>query len=218
MRLDWHSIDTVLLDMDGTLLDLHFDNHFWLELVPEKYAQRHDISVNLAKTELAPRFDSKAGQLDWYCLDYWGKELDLDISALKREIAHLIALRPGADTFLSAVREAGKRVIMITNAHPDSLSLKMEKLDLAPYFDKLISSHHYGYPKETQAFWDALDADIQLVPERSLFIDDSESVLQSAKQYGIGHNLSIAQPDSRKQPRISSGFEAIRHFDDLLPV
>ncbi|HBT55971.1 MAG TPA: haloacid dehalogenase, partial [Pseudomonas sp.] len=32
--LNWNAIDTVLLDMDGTLLDLHFDNHFWLEHMP----------------------------------------------------------------------------------------------------------------------------------------------------------------------------------------
>ncbi|MCP4043692.1 MAG: haloacid dehalogenase, partial [Gammaproteobacteria bacterium] len=32
--INWNSIHTVLLDMDGTLLDLHFDNQFWLEHVP----------------------------------------------------------------------------------------------------------------------------------------------------------------------------------------
>ncbi|WP_461537181.1 GMP/IMP nucleotidase [Spongorhabdus nitratireducens] len=218
MSLDWHSVDTVLLDMDGTLLDLHFDNHFWLEYVPEKYAEKHGISLNLAKKELMPRFNSKVGQLDWYCLDYWGKELELDIQALKRELQHLIALRPGVETFLKAIRAAGKRVVMITNAHPGSLSLKMETINLEPYFDRLISSHHYGYPKETPAFWDALHADIGLDPARSLFIDDSCSILQSAKDYGIRHNLSIVQPDLRKQPRGEQEFEAIEHFEDLLPV
>ena len=27
--IDWTQLDTILLDMDGTLLDLEFDNHFW---------------------------------------------------------------------------------------------------------------------------------------------------------------------------------------------
>jgi 5'-nucleotidase len=34
-EFDWREIDTVLLDMDGTLLDLEFDSHFWLSLVPQ---------------------------------------------------------------------------------------------------------------------------------------------------------------------------------------
>ncbi len=35
--IDWDNIDTVLLDMDGTLLDLGFDNWFWQPHVPEQY-------------------------------------------------------------------------------------------------------------------------------------------------------------------------------------
>lgn len=31
----WQEVDTVLLDMDGTLTDLAFDNYFWQTLVPE---------------------------------------------------------------------------------------------------------------------------------------------------------------------------------------
>ena len=41
---DWENIETVLLDMDGTLLDLHFDNHFWLQHVPVCYAEKHGLS------------------------------------------------------------------------------------------------------------------------------------------------------------------------------
>ena len=37
---DWSRIDHVLLDLDGTLLDLDFDNHFWQTLVPACGARR----------------------------------------------------------------------------------------------------------------------------------------------------------------------------------
>lgn len=146
--LPWSAIDTVLLDMDGTLLDLHFDNHFWLEHLPQRYAERNGLSRTEADAVLEPLFREHAGQLNWYCLDFWSRELDLSIRELKHEVAHLISLRPHADTFLAALRRAGKRVALITNAHRDSLSLKLERIELAPYFDRLISSHDYGYPKE----------------------------------------------------------------------
>ena len=214
--LPWNTIDTVLLDMDGTLLDLHFDNHFWLEHVPQRYAERHGISRAMAVLELQPLFARHAGQLNWYCLDFWTRELDLPIVELKREVAHLIALRPDADTFLAALRRAGKHVALITNAHRDSLSLKLERVALAPWFDRLISSHDYGFPKEDAQFWQALQADFGFDPARSLFIDDSLPILRSARAFGVAHLLAVRNPDSRKCAKDTEEFAAQENYRALL--
>ena len=214
--LPWRDIDTVLLDMDGTLLDLHYDNHFWLEHLPQRYAELHGISRAMADLELTPLFENNAGQLKWYCLDFWSRELKIPVRELKLETAHLIALRPDADTFLAAIKQAGKRVILITNAHRDSLSLKLERIELAPYFERLISSHDYGFPKESPAFWDALQADIGFEPSRSLFIDDTLPILRSARAFGIGHLLAVKQPDSKKGPKNTEEFAALGDYRELL--
>ncbi|HCN64090.1 MAG TPA: GMP/IMP nucleotidase [Pseudomonas sp.] len=214
--LPWRDIDTVLLDMDGTLLDLHYDNHFWLEHLPQRYAELHGISRAMADLELTPLFENNAGQLKWYCLDFWSRELKIPVRELKLETAHLIALRPDADTFLAAIKQAGKRVILITNAHRDSLSLKLERIELAPYFERLISSHDYGFPKESPAFWDALQADIGFDPSRSLFIDDTLPILRSARAFGIGHLLAVKQPDSKKGPKDTEEFAALGDYRELL--
>jgi putative hydrolase of the HAD superfamily len=214
--LPWRDIDTVLLDMDGTLLDLHFDNHFWLEHLPRRYAELHGVSLAMAHMELMPLFEKNAGTLNWYCTDFWSTELKLSVKDLKVEIAHLIALRPDAETFLAALKQAGKRVIMITNAHRDSLSLKMERLQLAPYFERLISSHDYGYPKENPQFWEALQADIDFDPARSLFIDDTLPILRSAGRYGIEHLLAVREPDSRKGPKDTEEFAAVEDYRVLI--
>ncbi|WP_369960253.1 GMP/IMP nucleotidase [Pseudomonas benzenivorans] len=215
--LPWSEIDTVLLDMDGTLLDLHFDNHFWLEHLPQRYAEHHGISRALADAELLPLFREHAGQLTWYCTDFWSRELKLSIRELKREVAELIALRPDADTFLQALGAAGKRVVLITNAHRDSLSLKLERIELAPYFERLISSHDYGFPKENQQFWHALQQDCPFDPARSLFIDDSLPVLRSARTFGVAHLLAVRQPDSRQGPKDTEEFAAVEDYRALLP-
>lgn len=214
--LPWSAIDTVLLDMDGTLLDLHYDNRFWLDHLPQRYAELHGVSRAMAEMELQPLFERNAGTLNWYCLDFWSRELNLPIRELKREIAGLIALRADADTFLAAIGKAGKRVVMITNAHRDSLSLKLERVELAPYFERLISSHDYGYPKENPQFWDALQADIGFDPARSLFIDDTLAILRSARRFGVGHLLAVRQPDSQAQPRDTEEFEAVEDYRELL--
>ena len=202
--------------MDGTLLDLHYDNHFWLEHLPQRYAELHGISRAMADLELTPLFENNAGQLKWYCLDFWSRELKIPVRELKLETAHLIALRPDADTFLAAIKQAGKRVILITNAHRDSLSLKLERIELAPYFERLISSHDYGFPKESPAFWDALQADIGFDPSRSLFIDDTLPILRSARAFGIGHLLAVKQPDSKKGPKDTEEFAALGDYRELL--
>ncbi len=214
-HLPWADIDAVLLDMDGTLLDLHFDNHFWLEHLPKRYAELHGISREAANAELLPLFRNHVGTLPWYCTDFWSRELNLSVRDLKREVADLIALRPDADTFLAALRTAGKRVVLITNAHRDSLSLKLERVELAPYFDRLISSHDYGFPKEDQQFWFALQQDFPFEPARSLFIDDSLPILRSAGRYGVAHLLAVRQPDSRGQAKDTEEFAAVEDYRQL---
>ena len=213
--LNWNTIDTVLLDMDGTLLDLHFDNHFWLEYLPQRYADHHGQSLAWAKAEIYPLMQAKQGQLDWYCLDFWSRELSLPITALKREVAHLISLRPDADLFLQALQRAGKQVILITNAHRESLSLKMERVELMTYFQRLISSHDFGFPKEAQAFWQALQHEVPFDPERTLFIDDSLPILRAAREYGIAQLLAVRQPDSRGALRDTEEFDAVEEYAQL---
>jgi len=214
--ITWRDINTVLLDMDGTLLDLHYDNHFWLEHLPQRYAETHGISRAMAELEMRPLFEKNAGTLNWYCLDFWSNELRLPVRELKLETAHLIALRPHADTFLAAVRKAGKRVILITNAHRDSLSVKLERVALAPYFERLISSHDYGFPKESQNFWSALQADIDFDPARSLFIDDTLPILRSARTFGVAHLLAVREPDSSKGHKDTEEFNAVDDYRELI--
>ena len=50
--LNWSKIDTVLLDMDGTLLDLHYDSHFWLNVIPQQHALAKNISFEAAQADI----------------------------------------------------------------------------------------------------------------------------------------------------------------------
>jgi putative hydrolase of the HAD superfamily len=214
--VDWQEIETVLLDMDGTLLDLRFDNHFWKEFVPLKFAEKEGCSVEEAKEHLVPRFKSKEGSLDWYCLDYWSKELQLDIIGLKAELADLIAILPHAQDFLEAMKRSSHKVLLVTNAHRDSLGLKMDKTGLQPYFDGLISSHDFGLPKEQLDFWFRLQQQHLFEKRSTLLIDDSLAVLNSARQYGIAHLVSISKPDSGLPKRDIPDFFAIEDFRELM--
>ena len=216
--VEWNRVDTVFLDMDGTLLDLYFDNHFWQEHVPMRYAQKRDLSVAAARAELGARYRSRVGTLEWYCVDFWSRELDLDIAALKEEVAHLIAVHPDVRDFLGAVRKSGRRVTLVTNAHGKSLELKMRRTGLEAHFDALITAHQVGLPKEDPAFWPALQDREPYVPARTLMVDDSLPVLRAARSAGLGHLLAIKYPDSRQPLKDCGEFPALGSFRELLPV
>jgi HAD superfamily hydrolase (TIGR01509 family) len=215
--LDWTKIDTVFLDMDGTLLDLYFDNFFWLEHVPSRYAHVRGLDLELARCELLSRYRSIEGTLQWYCVDHWSRELDLDIAALKEEVADLISVHPHVPEFMAALAGQGKRRVLVTNAHQKALELKLRKTRLDLGLDRVLSSHAFGLAKESPGFWQQVHAVEPFDPERTLFIDDSLSVLRAAKGFGFRWLLAIAKPDSRAPARDVNEFPAIEDFSALLP-
>lgn len=208
----------MLLDMDGTLLDLDFDNHFWRERIPLRYAELHGMSFEAARQELVPRFAARQGTLEWYCTDFWSGDLGFDVAALKREMRANIRYLPGARAFLESVRVMGKRLLLVTNAHHDSLAIKSAETGLAAHFDLMISSHSIGFPKEDPRFWEALDQ--RQVHERatSLFVDDSLPVLRAARRHGVSQVFAVARPDSTQPPHEVEEFPAVHSVSDLLPA
>ena len=213
--INWDEIDTVLLDMDGTLLDLYFDNYFWQEYLPAHWGQLRGVDTDTARRELLPRFKSREGTLSWYCLDFWSRELNIDILKLKEGVEHLIRLRPSALEFLQALQEMNKNPVLVTNAHPDLIEMKFGKTGIDRFFQNVICSHVVGVPKEEIDFWQNLKSVLDFVPERTLLIDDNVSVLRTAQSAGIAWLYCIASPDSHAPERQTGEFTAIRDFRDI---
>lgn len=215
--IDWHHISQVFLDMDGTLLDLHFDNHFWLEHVPRRYAERYGLTEAAAKAELLQRYQDVEGTMEWYCVDYWSRELGLDIALLKEEVDHLIAVHPHVVSFLEAVKRLGRPRVLVTNAHQKALRLKFDRTRLGHHFEAVVCAHDLGVPKEKPGFWDVLQSVQPFDPATTLFVDDSLAVLRSARSYGFKYLVAVLQPDSRGSARRIEEFPAIRDFSAIMP-
>jgi len=211
-------INCVMLDMDGTLLDKYFDDYFWEHLVPEKYAERHRITFGRAKEELLSKYRAHEGTLNWTDIDFWSEELNLDIPSLKEQIQHLIEVHPNVETFLKRVRQEGKEIFLVTNAHYKVLDLKLKKTKIGKYFDKCITSAEIGYPKEMVAFWQKLEETIHFDKEKTLFIDDTSEVLKTAKAYGIRYLLLKTRASSRKEETPGSDFPVLSDFSELVSL
>ena len=214
----WSAIDTIMFDMDGTLLDLHFDNYFWQILVPKIYSDTHQVSLNEAEDFIVKKYEEVHGTLDWYCLDYWQEELALDITALKNSIKHKIQIRPNVEQVLQALQSSDKNILLITNAHPSSLELKMKHTGISNYFHRMISSHTLRLAKENHGFWEALKDMEHYNPETTVLFDDSLPVLRQAAREKIKYLFGTSKPDSKKPVVQTNEFPLIEDFGQLLPL
>lgn len=196
IALDWNRIDTVLCDMDGTILDLGFDNYFWLEMVPREWGARRGMDIEQARGELFPVFEHHRGSLDWYCLDFWTNKLALDLRELKQQCASRIGYLPGVKETLVTLRDRGLHLVLVTNAHPDSLDVKHRHTGLLEHFHSAHSTHSFGAPKEQPHFWDRFADHTSIDLARALLVDDTESVLHGALAGGVGQVLAVRKPST----------------------
>lgn len=213
--INWQEIDTVLLDMDGTLLDLHFDDYFWQVCLPRAFGAQNGMDEERAKEALRPIFSDNEASLAWYCLDFWSEQLQLDVYALAEGITHLVKLRPHVEEFLEYLLENDKDLILVTNSHEKFIDLKMGLTGIDKHFSSIFNSHDFGHPKEEAKFWEVLEQRVSYDKKSTLLIDDNHQVLRSAQDFGIAELLSIARPSSQAAVREQGDFRAVHCFRDL---
>jgi putative hydrolase of the HAD superfamily len=208
--------ETLMLDMDGTILDLAYDTYVWKELVPRRYAAANNMTFEEAREVLFDKYRSVQGDLEWYCLDHWNDRLGIDVVKIHHDVTYRIGYLPGALAFLREMHERDTRVLLVTNSHQDTLDLKDAVTGLADYFDGIYSSHSYGHAKESQAFWHALQEDVDFDVETTLFVDDSQPVLRSAREYGVRMLVTVNRPDTTEPVKSGSEFRGVEGVGDLL--
>jgi putative hydrolase of the HAD superfamily len=209
-------VSAVILDMDGTLLDLHFDDQVWFHRLPALLAAREGCTPEAARRAVATRIAGVRGSLEWYCLDHWSRVFGVSIHAVETELGHLVRLRPGTAEFLAHLAARGIRAILATNAHPASLERKLARTGLARWFDAIRSSHPYGYPKERAEFWHALHADLGFDPAHAIFVDDNPAVLDAARAWGIGELYGVHSPSSTGPRREFTAYPAVDSLAELV--
>jgi putative hydrolase of the HAD superfamily len=217
MLMPWEKIDFVLLDMDGTLLDKHFDDYFWEELVPERFAALNQVPLSKAKEQLYALYKVEERTLNWTDINYWTDRLGLDIVGLKEEICNMVRVHPGVEPFLQFLQHQKKKIILATNAHPRTVQIKLGQTSLIPYFDTILCSSDIGLPKEIVGFWKGAEQVLSLDKRRTLFVDDNEEVLVAANAFGIQYLLFKTNASSRVSREGSALFPSLKNFEELIP-
>jgi len=212
----WQQIETVLLDMDGTLLDKHFDDYFWEQYVPEHYSLLHNIDIDEARKQLLGHYRQVENTLAWTDLDHWSEVLGLDIPDLKIRVEQLIAVHPYVLEFLKFVKDSGKQLFLVTNAHPKTLAIKLKKTTIGPWFKQIICADEIGLAKENPIFWEKLEKKLNFSAATCLLADDTEKVLHSGRAYGLKHLVFVARSSSKKPSKYSNHFPSIEYFNELI--
>tara|TARA_B100000927_G_C16369487_1_gene430835 strand:- start:122 stop:796 length:675 start_codon:yes stop_codon:yes gene_type:complete len=215
---DWQNIDTVLLDIDGTLLDLHYDNFVWDKVVPEAYAQFKQLPYPEAKEQLFAEMRQVHGSIEFYSFDFWQRQTGLDITDLHQQQSQLIGFRADAEAFLDWLQQSPHQAIIATNADHNSLGIKDKIIGLSKRVDQIYSSQDFGCPKEHQNFWHQLQNQCGFDPKRTLFLDDTERVLNAAAKFGIREVWQVRTPDSQRGPRPESIHPGLDHFHEIYPA
>ena len=182
----------------------------------QQYAERHAVTLVEAVNALRQQMRAVEGTLSWYSVHYWSETLQLDIGALKRDLRHLISIKPGVTKFLSWIRCNNKQLHLVTNAHRTSLELKMECTALEEKFDRVTTARDLGTAKEQCEFWQQLQR-LHPFDERStLLVADNLAVLRTARKYGIEHLYAVRFPDSMGPARESHEFHCLESLEEIM--
>ena len=214
--LNWDHIDDVLLDMDGTLLDRNFDNVLFEEALPQRYAERLALPFEQARNSLMAMYRAVEGQLAWTDLEYWTRRVGIDVVALHRELDYLIDFLPDAKEFLACLRQSGKRITILTNAHRAGVEIKTAKTGLDRHVDRIVDAFEVGYLKMQHEYWPTCQRLVEFDPLRSLYIDDDEACLAAAERFGVGQIFHRSKSSSQLPPAPSTRFPSLVHFGSLI--
>ena len=210
----------VMFDMDGTLLDLAFDDLIWNTKLPERHAATHQCSLEQSQATLKAFYQQHNHTLSWYSSKYWTEKVGVDVLKLQYDYQDKIAPRIGCFELLKELKAQGYRCWLLTNADQAGLKLKLENIDLSPYFEVMVSSEEIGYSKEFVEFWQILQKKHPFDPQYACLVDDTAPVLKGAEKFGIQHLVTITQPSSGRAARhaLELEYPAINQLTELLPL
>lgn len=190
-----------MFDMDGTLLDLAFDDFIWNHKLPQRHAQTHQCTLEKSQEILSAFYQEHKHTLSWYSSKYWSAKVGVDVLKLQYDFKNKIRPRLGCFELLDYLKENGYRCWLLTNADRPGLELKLENVNLGPYFEVIVSSQDIGYSKEFVEFWQILQQQHTFDPKHAVFVDDTVPVLQGAEKFGISQLICISQPSSELSAR-----------------
>lgn len=103
----------------------------------------------------------------------------------ERSFLKAVRLAPGAKRFLTAARQKGLKIVLVSNQEASFQFKKLEKLKISGLFDYLVTSDEAGAEKPDIRIFDLALAKIGLKPDDVVMFGDDPKEDGAAKKAGI---------------------------------
>lgn len=216
-KIKWSEIDTVLLDMDGTLFDRHYEDYFWEVEIPKQYAIKTGMTFKEAKALVMELYFKQEKSLNWSNVEYWEKELGLELWNLRFQLKHLVKLHPHTLRFLRFLKKQNKKIYLVTASPQRDIEFKLGHSKIFEFFDGVCTAHEFNLPKQDILFWKKLQKKLKYSCNRTLFVDDKEDMINAAELSGIKWIIFKSKFSSKLPPKIPKKMLYVHHFDDIIP-
>ena len=208
-----NSTTAILSDLDGVILDQHYDRKFWQSWLPEHVANQTNQSIEKIQIEIQLKIDGQKGTLNWYDLNYWDDLLDVDCMEIIKEQEEKPSFLEGSLEALQELSTLKNPKHILTNGDPRLQEYKAEARNFLQFFDSIFYSMHAGYPKEKKEFWTLARHNLNLDFEDSIFIDDDFKVVTIAVKAGVKRVIWITPGKNRI---LQNGIETFSSLADLV--
>ena len=212
-------IDTVIFDMDGTLIDTEkYYRIFWpkalaefgYHMTDEQALSMRSLGRPFAVAHLKEMFGE---ELDYYAVRDKRKEL-MEVCLDKEGIE----LKPGAVELLTWLKEHQIRAAIATATDMERTSKYLAKLGLREYFDEIISATMVKEGKPSPDIYLYACKQLGRKPQECIAVEDSLNGVLSAYRAGckVVMVTDQTQPDEELRQKLYACVEILTDIKNLL--
>ena len=186
-----------IFDLYGTLIDIHTDEeepglwkfmsgyllkNFGTNIGPKELRSRYIKECALKEKELKKENGSSFPEIkiEWVWAELIGKPVAEDeirklCIAFREKSRDKMKVYDGVFEALSAIKKAGGRIFLLSNAQRLFTEKEMDDTGLTPYFDDIFISSDWGIKKPEVRFMEALIEKHNLNKEECVMIGNEEA-------------------------------------------
>jgi putative hydrolase of the HAD superfamily len=165
-------IEVVSFDVEGTLVTPDFSYAVWFEAIPQRYAEKNGINLELARKAVEEEYRKVGDQrLEWYDVRYWFDRLGLGTPVpVMQRCESQVCYYPEVKEVLVSLSERYKLVVA-SGSTRDFLRHLLQ--DIEPYFSEIYSSITDYRQLKTSEFYLKMCQAMRVEPEQVVHIGDN---------------------------------------------
>jgi HAD superfamily hydrolase (TIGR01549 family) len=179
-------VKVVSFDAEGTLVTPDFSYAVWFEAIPQRYAEKNGINLELAREAVEEEYRKVGDQrLEWYDVRYWFDKLGLGTPApVMQKCQSEVRYYPEVKEVLASLSERYKLVVA-SGSTRDFLHHLLDDT-MQPYFSEIYSSISDYQRLKTSEFYLKMCQAMRVKPNQVVHIGDNRQFdFDAPSQIGI---------------------------------